>query len=40
MIGAMIEIVPSGTGKFRNVVPKFVEDMIKEHQIKAWNIEI
>ena len=36
MIDAMIQIVPSDTGKFRNVVPKFVEDMLKEHQLKAW----
>lgn len=36
MIDAMIQIVPSDTGKFRNVVPKFVEDMLKEHQVKAW----
>jgi hypothetical protein len=36
MIDAMIKIVPSDTGKFRNVVPKFVEDMLKEHQLKAW----
>jgi NAD(P)-dependent dehydrogenase (short-subunit alcohol dehydrogenase family) len=36
MIDAMIQIVPSDTGKFRNVVPKFVEDMLKDHQIKAW----
>lgn len=36
MIDAMIKIVPSETGKFRNVVPKFVEDMLKEHQLKAW----
>ncbi|MBD2753089.1 SDR family oxidoreductase [Spirosoma validum] len=36
MIDAMIEIVPSDTGKFRNVVPQFVEDMLKEHQLKAW----
>jgi NAD(P)-dependent dehydrogenase (short-subunit alcohol dehydrogenase family) len=36
MIDAMIKIVPSDTGKFRNVVPKFVEDMLKDHQIKAW----
>jgi NAD(P)-dependent dehydrogenase (short-subunit alcohol dehydrogenase family) len=40
MIDAMIKIVPSDTGKFRNVVPKFVEDMIKEHQIRAWDVEI
>jgi NAD(P)-dependent dehydrogenase (short-subunit alcohol dehydrogenase family) len=36
MIDAMINIVPAETGKFRNVVPKFVEDMLKEHQLKAW----
>jgi len=36
MIEAMIKIVPSDTGKFRNVVPQFVEDMLKEHQTKAW----
>lgn len=36
MIDAMIKIVPSETGKFRNVVPQFVEDMLKEHQLKAW----
>ncbi|SFD24154.1 NAD(P)-dependent dehydrogenase, short-chain alcohol dehydrogenase family [Chitinophaga sp. CF118] len=37
MIDAMIQIVPADTGKFRNVVPKFVEDMLKEHQLKAWD---
>jgi NAD(P)-dependent dehydrogenase (short-subunit alcohol dehydrogenase family) len=36
MIDAMIEIVPSESGRFRNVVPKFVEDMLKDHQLKAW----
>jgi NAD(P)-dependent dehydrogenase (short-subunit alcohol dehydrogenase family) len=36
MIDAIIQIVPSDTGKFRNVMPKFVEDMLKEHQVKAW----
>lgn len=36
MIDAMIKIVPADTGKFRNVVPQFVEDMLKDHQIKAW----
>jgi len=40
MIDAMIEIVPSDTGKFRNVVPQFVEDMLKEHQLKAWENQI
>jgi NAD(P)-dependent dehydrogenase (short-subunit alcohol dehydrogenase family) len=40
MIDAMIKIVPSDTGKFRNVVPQFVEDMLKEHQLKAWENKI
>jgi len=40
MIDRMIEIVPSDTGKFRNVVPKAVEDMLKEHQLAAWDNEI
>jgi len=36
MIDRMIEIVPSDEGKFRNVVPKAIEDMLKDHQVKAW----
>jgi NAD(P)-dependent dehydrogenase (short-subunit alcohol dehydrogenase family) len=36
MIDAMIKIVPSETGKFRNVVPKFIEDLLREHQVKRW----
>lgn len=40
MIDRMIEIVPADTGKFRNVVPKFVEDMLKDSQAKAWENQI
>lgn len=40
MIDAMIRIVPADTGKFRNVLPQFVEDMLKEHQEKAWSVTI
>ncbi|HEY0298166.1 MAG TPA: SDR family oxidoreductase [Arachidicoccus sp.] len=36
MVDAIIKIVPSHTGKFRNVVPQFVEDMLKDFQKKAW----
>lgn len=36
MIDRMIEIVPADTGKFRNVVPKATEDMLKAHQLAAW----
>jgi NAD(P)-dependent dehydrogenase (short-subunit alcohol dehydrogenase family) len=40
MIDRMIEIVPADTGKFRNVVPKFVEDMLKRSQAEAWERRI
>ncbi len=36
MIDTMIRIVPADTGKFRNVVPQFVEDMLKDSQKQAW----
>ncbi len=39
-IDAMIAIVPADTGKFRNVSPKAVEDMLKAHQIAAWDNQI
>ena len=40
MIERMIEIVPAETGKFRNVVPKVIEEMLKEHQRLAWDVRI
>ena len=40
MIDRMIAIVPADTGKFRNVCPQFVEDMLKENQAAAWTAEI
>jgi NAD(P)-dependent dehydrogenase (short-subunit alcohol dehydrogenase family) len=40
MIARMIEIVPADTGRFRNVVPQFVEDMLKKHQSEAWDVQI
>jgi NAD(P)-dependent dehydrogenase (short-subunit alcohol dehydrogenase family) len=40
MIERMIQIVPADTGKFRNVVPQFVEDMLKKHQLEAWDKQI
>ena len=40
MIDRMIEIVPADTGKFRNVVPKSVEDMLKRSQTEAWENRI
>ena len=40
MIDRMIEIVPADEGKFRNVVPKATEDMLKAHQLAAWENRI
>jgi NAD(P)-dependent dehydrogenase (short-subunit alcohol dehydrogenase family) len=40
MIDAMVKIVPADTGKFRNVFPQFVEDMLKDGQAKAWENKI
>jgi NAD(P)-dependent dehydrogenase (short-subunit alcohol dehydrogenase family) len=40
MVERMIEIVPADTGKFRNVVPKAIEDMLKVHQRQAWDNRI
>lgn len=40
MIARMIEIVPADTGTFRNVVPQFVEDMLEQHQLAAWDNRI
>ncbi|MCF2518801.1 SDR family oxidoreductase [Dyadobacter sp. CY351] len=36
MIDEMVRVVPAETGKFRNVFPQFVEDMLKDGQAKAW----
>lgn len=40
MVEAMARIVPAMTGKFRNVVPQVVEDMLKKHQQDAWDATI
>jgi hypothetical protein len=40
MIDRMIAIVPADEGKFRNVVPQAIEDMLKEHQLQAWENRI
>jgi NAD(P)-dependent dehydrogenase (short-subunit alcohol dehydrogenase family) len=40
MIDRMIEIVPADEGKFRNVVPQVIEDMLKDHQLQAWENRI
>jgi hypothetical protein len=40
MIDRMIEIVPADKGKFRNVCPQFVEDMLKQSQVAAWETQI
>lgn len=40
MIARMIDIVPADSGKFRNVCPQFVEDMLKQSQQDAWEKRI
>jgi NAD(P)-dependent dehydrogenase (short-subunit alcohol dehydrogenase family) len=40
MIDRMIEVVPADTGKFRNVMPKKIEDMLRVHQVNAWDNSI
>lgn len=37
MIEAMVDIIDSDEGKFRNVVPQTVEDMLRESQQAAWS---
>lgn len=36
MIDEMVRVIPADTGKFRNVFPQFVEDMLKDSHAKAW----
>ena len=36
MIDEMVRVIPSDTGKFRNVYPKETEDMLKELHQQAW----
>jgi short-subunit dehydrogenase len=38
MIEKIVEIVPSDKGKFRNVYPQFVEDELKAHQAKMFEL--
>ena len=40
MIDRMVEVVPADSGKFRNVCPQFVEDMLKKSQADAWDRQI
>jgi NAD(P)-dependent dehydrogenase (short-subunit alcohol dehydrogenase family) len=40
MIKKMVDIIPVSEGKFRNVFPPFVEDLLKAHQIKMFALQI
>ena len=40
MIDKMVEVIPASTGRFRNVFPQFVEDMLKTHQVEMFVREI
>lgn len=36
-INRLVEVVPADDGKFRNVVPDFMEEVVKEAQNEAWD---
>jgi hypothetical protein len=40
LVRAMVEIVPSETGRFRNVVPQSGEEAIRESEKAAWDLII
>ncbi|SCG44280.1 Short-chain dehydrogenase [Micromonospora echinaurantiaca] len=40
LIDAMVKIIPSGEGKYRNVIPQFVEDEVKKDQAEKWEARI
>jgi hypothetical protein len=40
MIARLVEIVPADEGKFRNVVPEFIEELVRESQGEAWDRKI
>jgi short-subunit dehydrogenase len=40
MIAKMIEVVPASEGKFRNVFPQAVEDILKTHQARMFDAQI
>ena len=40
MITKMVEVVPAGEGKFRNIHPQFVEDALKTHQSEMFTREV
>ncbi len=40
MIEAMVAIIPADSGKFRNVVPKSSENLVKKVQADAWENKI
>lgn len=39
-IEAMVRIVPSMEGKFRNVVPPAAEEMLRQHEQETWDARI
>jgi NAD(P)-dependent dehydrogenase (short-subunit alcohol dehydrogenase family) len=40
MIARMVEVIPSGHCKFRNIHPKMIEDSLKTHQSEMFQREI
>jgi len=40
MIAKMVEVIPQSRGHFRNVFPAFVEESLREHQAKMFDLQI
>lgn len=40
MIDRMVEVIPARTGRFRNIFPQWVEDLLKTHQAGMFEREI
>jgi NAD(P)-dependent dehydrogenase (short-subunit alcohol dehydrogenase family) len=40
MIAKMVEVIPARTGHFRNIHPRFVEDLLKKHQTEMFDLTI
>jgi NAD(P)-dependent dehydrogenase (short-subunit alcohol dehydrogenase family) len=40
LIARLVEIIPADDGKFRNVVPEFIEELVRESQGEAWDRKI
>jgi NAD(P)-dependent dehydrogenase (short-subunit alcohol dehydrogenase family) len=40
MIANMVDVIPAKAGKFRNIFPQVVEDMLKTHQREMFTLQV